>query len=452
MSLDPTNALRRVAVVGGGAAGVAAAWTLAQSPDVQVTLFESAPRLGGVAFSETFSGIEVNVGVQGAAPSYANTLKLHRLFGFSHTRVRMTTSFGRSDDRWTNKDAQPAPILQRHHAEIARFGPVLKLVNALRALFAGVTITGVLRTFGFSDEFAYDIVYPLTALFFGTGNQTARTSSALVARVFFDPDFRLFEYDSRRFAYQPPEMIAFDPLSRVFGAAEGQLRRLGVRLKLGAPVTRVTRGKDGVVVHVPGSSTRHDAVVFACPADVCLRVLGDGANETEREVLGAVQYYTDLTVTHTDAAYAERLFDTTDCAYGVRHSDPRDPSKFEMFFNLSLYQHTPQPVFQTIFLNEEDKETWSVSQIDPSRVVFKNEWRQFAHTTEHYMRVVRRVKHLNNARRDTLFCGAWVLANTHEMATTSGMCAAVRLGAPRSFADDERCTQTFRKIMNICYA
>ena len=33
------------------------------------------------------------------------------------------------------------------------------------------------------------------ALFFGTGNQTGRVSSALIARVFLDPQLRLFAYD-----------------------------------------------------------------------------------------------------------------------------------------------------------------------------------------------------------------------------------------------------------------
>ena len=48
----------------------------------------------------------------------------------------------------------------------------------------------VLSWWGFSDEFAYEMVFPLTALFFGTGNQTPYVSAAVVARVFLDPQLR----------------------------------------------------------------------------------------------------------------------------------------------------------------------------------------------------------------------------------------------------------------------
>ena len=44
-------------------------------------------------------------------------------------------------------------------------------------------------------------------------------------------------------------------------------------------------------------------LVFACPADVALRILGWQASFWERWVLGSVEYYKDLSVTHCDQAY-----------------------------------------------------------------------------------------------------------------------------------------------------
>jgi len=38
------------------------------------------------------------------------------------------------------------------------------------------------------------MIYPLTALFFGTGNQTPNVSSIMIARVFLDPQLKLFQY------------------------------------------------------------------------------------------------------------------------------------------------------------------------------------------------------------------------------------------------------------------
>ena len=48
----------------------------------------------------------------------------------------------------------------------------------------------VLRVLRFSDTFRHQMVLPLVALFFGTGNQTPNVASAVIARVFLDPDLR----------------------------------------------------------------------------------------------------------------------------------------------------------------------------------------------------------------------------------------------------------------------
>ena len=48
------------------------------------------------------------------------------------------------------------------------------------------------------------MVYPLVALFFGTGNQTPKVSAAIIARVFRDPSLALFEYDPESLLSQTP--------------------------------------------------------------------------------------------------------------------------------------------------------------------------------------------------------------------------------------------------------
>jgi predicted NAD/FAD-binding protein len=449
----------RVLVVGGGAAGTAAAWTLSRTPGFDVTLMEKEPALGGVAFSRTVSlpyGMtEINVGVQGAHPSYANTLAFHKVLGFTHRHVRMTTSFGHAEDRWTNTDAAAAPILVKHKREIARFGGTLRFINTFRAVFTFISIKSLLHFFGYSASFGADVVFPLVALFFGTGNQTANTSAALVARVFLDPDFKLFEYDEERFANGPPDMIAFDPLSRVFEAARQLLVKNGVNVKLQTALMRVDRGLNGrddiIATDSRGRTYKFDKVIFACPAEVAKRLLGADADAVEKRVLGSVKYYDDLTVTHFDREYSRSHFDTADFSYAIRHARSEDPAKFEMFFNLSLYQGVHADVFQTIFLDEKEKNTWSLRDIDANKILLRNSWRQFAHTTQHYADVVAHVKGLNRSRADTVFCGSWVLANTHEMATVSGICAAVKIGAEYPFEEDARARKIFQKIQRLCF-
>ncbi|MBA2437891.1 MAG: FAD-dependent oxidoreductase, partial [Acidimicrobiia bacterium] len=52
----------RVVVVGGGMAGLAAAFALAGRGDVRVTLYEADERFGGKVRSEAFAGLDLDLG------------------------------------------------------------------------------------------------------------------------------------------------------------------------------------------------------------------------------------------------------------------------------------------------------------------------------------------------------------------------------------------------------
>jgi protoporphyrinogen/coproporphyrinogen III oxidase len=54
--------MTRVLVVGGGISGLAAAWDLIKAPDVEVTVVEAAPRLGGKIVTEPFAGVDLDAG------------------------------------------------------------------------------------------------------------------------------------------------------------------------------------------------------------------------------------------------------------------------------------------------------------------------------------------------------------------------------------------------------
>src|SRR5690242_20345344 len=57
--------MTRIAIVGGGISGLAAAWTLAERlPDADVTVFEAAPHVGGKLQSAEIAGVQVDVGAE----------------------------------------------------------------------------------------------------------------------------------------------------------------------------------------------------------------------------------------------------------------------------------------------------------------------------------------------------------------------------------------------------
>jgi hypothetical protein len=80
----------------------------------------------------------------------------------------------------------------------------------------------------------------------------------------------------------------------------------------------------------------------------------------------------------------------------------RDPKKIEMSFDCSNYQHqfrmdheaetAPIPydrhVFQSIFLDKQNRELWTMDEIEESKVIERKWWHQLGHRWQHYVRVV----------------------------------------------------------------
>ena len=179
-------------------------------------------------------------------------------------------------------------------------------------MFAFVPIRRVLSLWGFPKDFGERLVYPLTALFFGTGNRTPEVSAAIVARVFLDPKLRLFDYCPQRLLSGTPEMFAFQPLGDIYSKAADVLRAAGVDVRLGRACSRVVRfpGTADAVVATDAAGAQHnfDAVIFACDAATAARLL-ERLGFWERRVLRSVRYYDDVTYTHSDEAYMRELYE-----------------------------------------------------------------------------------------------------------------------------------------------
>lgn len=163
---------KRIAVVGAGASGMAAAWSLARFPEnYDVTVIEPSSECGGVACTLDYEGARINYGVQGGSPAaHSNTVELMKVFGFEVGPTKLDVSFGAGEYNWKNYESKP--LQQRLASETRRFGTVLKWVSRLEFVTIFVSIDFLLRVLRFSADFRHRMVYPLVALFFGTGNQT----------------------------------------------------------------------------------------------------------------------------------------------------------------------------------------------------------------------------------------------------------------------------------------
>jgi len=373
--------------------------------------------------------------------------------GFHTEPVHMMISFGKNKTAWTNY--ADSELTKRLEKDIARFKSTLQLINKLECIFIFLPISKVLKWFGYSDEFMNEMVFPLTALFFGTGNQTPNVSCAIMARVFLDDDLRLFDYDTKRLLSQTPEMFAFPNLTEMY---ETIVSMSGAKYFRNRPVKSVRRDKGRVyVTDDKGCQETFDAIVFACDAENALNVLKD-PSFMEEQTLGNVRYFNDLIVTHEDEAYMTELYELhKDRDQYLVRTDSNDPTKIEMSFDLSNYQpqlkkirDEKQHVFQTIFLDDENQDTWTYNQINPDKIMYKHWWRQFSHTWRHFAFSVPLMRYIQG-RQKTFYAGAYTLVNTHEAAVMSGLAAAYRLGAPYPFDHDALARKQFNHYLMMIH-
>jgi len=265
-----------VAVIGGGPAGLAAAWTLA-SAGATVTLYERSPVAGGWLRTEAVDGVTADVGAQLLASYYVETLRVAREAGFAELLVR---SPGR-DALWRGgrahgitygsvasmaaSGALPTGLklrlatkyvafLRRHAGELDPNEPVRA------AALDGESIAAWGRR-EVGEDFVELMAYPQLAAYYGCTPE--ETSAAL--------------YHALAFAGMDVGLVAARGGMGALAAAWTRgLEAAGCGVRIGVDVVAVRVAGTGVEVEWDGGYARHDAAVLAVPAPIAARVGGFG--------------------------------------------------------------------------------------------------------------------------------------------------------------------------------
>ncbi|TYO90449.1 NAD(P)/FAD-dependent oxidoreductase [Oceanicella actignis] len=302
------SAPRRIAIIGGGVTGLYAARLLA--PGRHVTLFEAAPRLGGHART-------VAAGRRGDRPvdtgfivfNHANYPHLGRLFDeLDVPLLRTDMSFGASLEGGAIEYglrnpgavfAQPSNALRP-----AFWGMIRDVLRFNRLAPAAarddMTLAELSARLGLGRWFERHYLRPMCAAIWSTpAAQIGAFPARRMVRFFLNHGLMSVSGQHQWWT------VAGGSISYVERLA-ADLRRRGVDLRIGAPVAAVLRGEGGVRVRAAGAEPeRFDEVVFACHADVALRLLADAAPE-ERAALSAVRFQDNRAVLHADAALMPR--------------------------------------------------------------------------------------------------------------------------------------------------
>src|SRR3984893_4904157 len=299
----------RVAVIGTGIAGNAAAWTL--SKHYPVTVYDREIRPGGHSHTVTidYDGTPLAVDIGFIVYNELNYPELTALFAHldietveSCMSFAVTTDGGRfewkgggSSWRETAKGlfAQPRNLLSPSYLRMLRdiltFNAQSVTDHAAGRL-AGLTLAEYFRKRKFAPRLLTDYLAPMGGAIWSAPACGIQFFPAENFVAFFN-NHRLLQYD------RPVWRTVKGGSARYVEKLTSAFRD---RLRLGCAVRRIGRTPHGVVVHDRhGRSETYDYVVIGAHSDHALAMLSD-ADTSERAILGAIGYSPNAVFLHRD--------------------------------------------------------------------------------------------------------------------------------------------------------
>ncbi len=301
----------RIAIIGSGISGLAAAWLL--SRDHEVTVYEKDAHPGGHANTVTVADPEVGrIAVDTGfivynEVNYPNLVALFDHLGVATLPTDMSFAVSADDGGFEYAGRGPGGLLaQRRNLFRPRLwrmaGDVLRFYrNAPRVLdrpdAETLTLGDLLREGGYGAAFVNDHILPMGAAIWSTPTDRMLDHPA-ASLVRFMANHGLLKLRGR------PQWRT------VRGGSREYVARISApfadRVRLETAVTAVTRLPDRVRVDdCRGGGETFDQVVFASHADQTLALLAD-PEDAERQVLGAFSYQPNRAVLHADARLMPR--------------------------------------------------------------------------------------------------------------------------------------------------
>ena len=430
--------MRRVAVVGSGIAGLAAARSLA--PCAAVTLFEAADWFGGHTHTVDLTLQGITHGVDTGflvfnEKTYPKLIALFSELGVETVPSDMSFSVQADGLEWSGGNLDTV-FAQRANLARPKFwrmlGEILRFNRLTRAIAADATPAGLaaidqpigdfLAAHRFSPAFRDWYFLPMIGSIWSCPtDQMLRFPVATMIR--FCHNHGLLQITNR------PQWHT------VRGGARYYVTRMLASIadaRLRTPVRRVRRlASGGAEVSTDAGTERFDALVMACHSDQSLALLGD-PSDAERAILGAIRFHPNRAILHTD----RKLLPRSERAWAAWNYERapnagRESASVCLHYLLNRLQPLPFSLPVIVSLNPI---------AEPAAGSVHGEF-AYSHPVFDGAALVaqERLPSLQGIR-DTWYCGAWTRYGFHEDGLASGLAVAARVSA-RSM-HGERATTT----------
>jgi hypothetical protein len=401
----------RIAVIGSGISGIAAAWGLSKSH--HVSLFESADRLGGHTHTHDvqmagksyridsgfivhnpenyplFSGFlkELQVQTQATEMSFAVHNQATGLYYNAHS---LGTLF-------CQKRNLLSPKFIRMIADIRRF--YRECPALLQRPDDGPSLGEYLDLNGYGDYFRTNHLIPMASALWSSPSMSIMDFPAKYLVAFMDNHHML------QISNRPTWRVLVNGSKSYIEALAGKWQ---VDVRLNAKIDRVTRTSDGIGIHGPDGDERFDQVVFACHSDQALKLI-DAPTDAEKEVLGAIQYQDNETILHHDASVLPP--DRKAWAAWNANIDADADRHCTVSYCMNILQGVQSPEPFVVSLNQRNR-------IDPAKILAVMHYQHPVYS--HAMVRAQKRRHEINGLNRSWFCGAYWGFGFHEDGYRSG--------------------------------
>ena len=201
------------------------------------------------------------------------------------------------------------------------------------------------------------------------------------------------------------------------------------QIRIDSPVASIVREETGVTIRATGSAgERFDHAIFACHSDQALKILGDSATSTERDVLNEFPYQKNSAVLHWDDSVLPRSRRAwASWNYHIDGSLPQQTEKTTgsagqsatVTYNMNILQRLQARRTYCVTLNRD-------AAIDPAKVIGRYEYHHPVYTTRRRIAQQRHAELLNQNR--VSFCGAYWGNGFHEDGVNSALAVCRQLG------------------------
>jgi hypothetical protein len=420
----------RIAVIGTGIAGNAAAWALSTSTSHDIVVYEKASRLGGhsATVDIDYDGTPIAVDTGFIVYNELNYPNLTRLFAHlgvatEASDMGFAVSGANGAQEWAGRNTRILDGLFARRRNLVSFAHLNMLREILRfnraaladkaaGRLAGLSIGAYLEAGRYSARFRDSYLIPMGAAIWSMPPKSLVEFPAESFVAFCD-NHRLLHWDR--------------PVWRtVSGGSRAYVAKLTApfrdRVRLGTGVARIEREAQGVlVVDECGSVERYDHVVVATHSDQAMGLVADLSVE-EADVLRALPYRDNEVFLHRDV----RLMPRRRAAWAAWNvlqghaSDPRHGEDITLTYWMNVLQNIDhsKPLFV------------SLNPPEPPRADLTFGRFRYAHPQYRTgaIEAQRRLPALQGARR-AWFCGAWTGYGFHEDGLASGLAVAEALGA-----------------------